>query len=279
MRIRSGTWRVSTVMFAMLFFAIPFALLASIPVWILAAVMGGLGVGFVGLGRLPIERTELARNIAKGFLLAAAILTITHFTGWLEPFYRRDGWLLLDMETSVMPQSASPGDSLHYTLTTTNTEGIPALRRRYFSDGVAHHGVLLYCLLPTRNGDGFPLEGMPSATQTAKLGGTEHDVGDCTIVYAHLPIPELNPGGWDWSSTYREGMDVIGMITSDGQQHRDLEPGDTIRLEFTLSVPLDHPAGPARSARGSLSYRDPQWATHYIQELRFPFRDRVTVMP
>jgi len=96
-------------------------------------------------------------------------------------------------------------------------------------------------------------------------------------VYADLQLPELNPANWDWSTTYTEGWEVVGAITSDGHTHSNLDAGKILTLQYSVVVPPDHPVGKVRSARGSLSYRDPQWATHYIHELRFPFEETVTV--
>jgi len=137
--------------------------------------------------------------------------------------------------------------------------------------------MLIYGLLPRHDGDGFLITGAPTAQLTSEIEPQGAQESVCTVVYADLQLPELNSATWDWSTTYTEGWDVVGAITSDGHTHSELDPGATITLQYSVVVPSDHPAGKVRSARGSLSYRDPQWATHYIHELRFPFEETVTV--
>lgn len=270
-QLRSGMRGIATVMFAALFFIIPVALLASIPPGLLAVVFTVLGGIFLFLSLFPIPRIQTARTVGKGVLAAAAILAIIHFTGLLEPLYRRDGWLLLGLETEVTPLQVRPGDVLTYTLSTTTDDPRPAMARRFVVDDVPYRGMLLYSLLPTHDGAGFPIAGVPIVTLTPWDESQNDHKTVYSVVYAQLDLPVLNPANWDWSTTYTEGWDAIGVITSDGDTHSDLGSGEILTLQYSVVVPQEHPAGRIRTASAGLSYRDPQWATYYIHELRFQF--------
>jgi len=275
---RPGVRRTTAATFVVLFLVIPIALMVSVQPWTLAVILSVLGVACL-LGSLctsPRIRGG-ARSAGKGLIAAAAILAIIHFSDLLEPFYRREGWLLLDMEADVYPLQVRPGDTLTYTLSTTNTGMRPALGRRFLVDDVPYRGMLIYGLLPKHGGDGFSISGAPTASLMSEVEPQGAQESFCTVVYADLQLPELNPANWDWSTTYTAGWEVVGAITSDGHTHSDLGAGEILTLQYSVVVPPDHPAGKVRSARGSLSYRDPQWATHYIHELRFPFEETVTV--
>lgn len=276
--LRSGMRGMATVIFASLFFVIPVALLASVRPWVLATVFATFGTAALLLSLSPLPRIGRARSAGKGFLTAAAILAIIHVSGLLEPLYRREGWLLLDMEAEVYPLQVRPGDTLTYTLSTTNTGARPALARRFLVDDVPYRGMLIYGLLPRHGGEGFAITGTPTINLISEAEPQSAGQSVCTVVYAALQLPELNPANWDWSTTYTEGWDVVGAITSDGYAHGELDAGATLTLEYSVVVPPDHPAGKVRSARGSLSYRDPQWATYYSHDLRFPFEETVTVV-
>ncbi len=276
--LRSGTRGMATVIFASLFFVIPVALLASVRPWVLATVFATVGTAALLLSLSPLPRIGRARSAGKGFLTAAAILAIIHASGLLEPLYRREGWLLLDMEAEVYPLQVRPGDTLTYTLSTTNTGVRPALARRFLVDDVPYRGMLIYGLLPRHGGEGFAITGTPTINLISEAEPQSAGESVCTVVYAALQLPELNPANWDWSTTYTEGWDVVGAITSDGYARGELDAGATLTLEYSVVVPPDHPAGKVRSARGSLSYRDPQWATYYSHDLRFPFEETVTVV-
>lgn len=278
-RLLSGTTGIATVAFGTLFFIIPVALLSSVRPGALAIALAVLGCGFLLLSFSSLPRTDRARVAGKGILVTAIILAIVHISGLLEPLYRREGWLLLDVVTEVHPLQVAPGDTLNYKLSTTNTGARPAMARRFVVDGVPYRGMLIYGFLPTFDGDGFALVGTPTAQLLSEedLQGAEGNV--YTVVYANLQLPVLNSSNWDWSTTYTEGWDVIGVITSDGHTHSELAAGVTITLQYSVIVPPDHPAEKVRSASGSVSYRDPQWATHYIHERRFSFEETVTVSP
>ena len=276
--LRSGMRGMATVVFASLFFVIPVALLASVRPWVLATVFATVGTAALLLSLSPLPRIGRARSAGKGFLTAAAILAIIHVSGLLEPLYRREGWLLLDMETEVYPLQVRPGDTLTYTLSTTNTGARPALARRFLVDDVPYRGMLIYGLLPRHGGEGFAITGTPTINLISEAEPQSAGESVCTVVYAALQLPELNPANWDWSTTYTKGWDVVGAITSDGYARGELDAGATLTLEYSVVVLPDHPAGKVRSARGSLSYRDPQWATYYSHDLRFPFKETVTVV-
>ena len=276
--LRSGMRGMTTVIFGSLFFVIPIALLASVRPWVLATIFATLGTAALLLSLFPLPRIGRARSTGMGFLTAAAILAIIHVSGLLEPLYRREGWLLLDMEAEVYPLQVRPGDTLTYTLSTTNTGTRPALARRFLVDDMPYRGMLIYGLLPRHGGEGFAITGTPTINLISEAEPLNAGGRVCTVVYAALQLPELNPANWDWSTTYTEGWDVVGAITSDGYVQGDLDAGATLTLEYSVVVPSDHPAGKVRSARGSLSYRDPQWAVYYIHDLRFLFEETVTVV-
>jgi len=276
--LQSGIQGIATVMFATLFFVIPVALLASIRPWVLAILFAVLGAGFLLLSLSSLPRIRTARTVGTGILVAAAILTIVHVTDLLEPLYRRDGWLLLGLTTDVYPLQVNPGDTLTYSLSTTTTDMRPALTRLFSVDDVPYKGILLYGFLPTYDGEGFTITGEPMANVTPWDESPSEQTTVYTVVYAKLQLPVLNSVNWDWSTTYTEGWDVVGVITSDGVTHSDLGAGEILSLQYSVIVPPEHPADKVRSARAGLSYRDPQWATHYIQELRFQFEDTVNVV-
>jgi len=265
--------RTATAMFAITFLAIPIALLTSTPVWVAALIAAGLGLGSFTLSFTKMPRVGGARNLGKGFVCAALILGIVHFSGMLDGFYHRYGWLLLEMDRSVRPCQVSPGDRLTYHLETEHPGPRAALQRRFEVNGASWRGVLMYGRLPSLNGEGFLLDGTPVATLDS---ATESPV--FTVIYAELPVYEINPGYWEWSTTYQEGWEIVGVITSDGIQDRDLEPGERITLEYSVRIPEDHPECNVRNALASLSYRDPSWATYYVQDLRFRFEEAVWVV-
>ena len=277
--LRSGIRGIATVIFATLIFVIPVALLTSVPPWLLAVVFTVLGAVFLLFSLFPLPRIRTARTLGMGILVAAAILGIIHVTDLLEPLYRRDGWLLLGLTTDVYPLQVSPGDTLTYSLSTTTADMRPALARLFSVDDVPYKGMLLYSFLPTYDGEGFPITGTPAADVTPwDEAQSEQRTVVYTVVYAQLQLPVLNPVNWDWSTTYTEGWDVVGVITSDGHAHSDLGAGEILTLQYSVIVPQDHPEGRIRSALAGLSYRDPQWATYYIQELRFSFEETVNVV-
>ena len=141
--------RISGVVFLLLFLAIPIALLASVRPWAFAAGLAGLGVVvLIGSVYLRAGVRRRAQNAAKGLLTAAAILAIVHFSNLLEPFYRREGWLLLNLDAKVVPLQVSPGDTLTYTLSTTNTGKRAARGRQFVVNGVPYTGLLMYGVLP-----------------------------------------------------------------------------------------------------------------------------------
>jgi hypothetical protein len=277
-RLLSGFRGIASVMFATLLFIIPVALLASVRPVLLAAISGGLG-GLFLLGSLfPIPRIHTARVLGKGLLAAAVILAIIHVSGLLEPLYRRDGWLLLGMETDVYPLQVNPGDILTYTMATTSDDMRPAMARSYVVNDAPHKGMLLYSFLPTLNGIGFPITGSPVAEVIPWAESQNDQETIYTIVYAKLELPVLNSVNWSWSTTYTEGWDVIGVITSNGDTHTDLGAGENLSLQYSVIVPQDHPEGNIRSARAGLSYRDPMWSSYQIHELRFQFEGPVRVV-
>ena len=270
--------RTAAATFVVLFLVIPVALMVSVRPWTVAVILSALGAACL-LGSLcsTSRIRRVTRNAGMNLIAAAAILAIIHFSGLLQPFYTREGWLLLDLDIQVAPWQVSPGDTLTYTLSTTNTGMRPALGRRFLVDDVPYRGMLIYGLLPKHGGDGFSISGAPTASLMSEVEPQGAQESFCTVVYADLQLPELNPANWDWSTTYTEGWEVVGAITSDGHTHSNLDAGKILTLQYSVVVPPDHPVGKVRSARGSLSYRDPQWATHYIHELRFPFEETVTV--
>jgi hypothetical protein len=275
----SGFRGFAAAIFGALFFVIPVALLTSVRPWLVAIVFAGLGIAILLVSFSPLPRIRSIRTAGKGILAVAAILAVIHVSGALEPLYRRDGWLLLDLTTEVYPQQASPGETLTYKLSTTTTDIRPAMARRFIVDGVPYKGMLLYSFLPTHGGDGFALTGAPIANVVSTCSSPSEQETVYTVVYADLQLPVLNAANWDWSATYTEGWDVVGVITSNGQTHCDLGAGESLTLQYSVVVPPDHPEGKVRSARAGLSYRDPQWATHYIHELRFQFERTMIVAP
>ena len=270
--------RAAAVTFGVLFLVLPVALLTSVrlePLILTVIVLGGVSV-VAGLVAPPSVRGRF-RNAAKGLVTAAILLAILHFVGLLEPMYRREGWLVLDLDIEVEPLRVHPGDSITYTLTTTNG-GLRAVLGRGFSvDGVSHLGLLMYGRLPDLDGVRFSLSEEPIALlDAADESGETLDFAH-TIAYANPGIPELNPASWEWSTTYTPGDEVIGLITGDGTAHHDLGVGETLMLRYAVTVPTIHPAGEVHHVRASLSYRDPQWATYYTHDLWFPFEDTVLV--
>lgn len=280
-KLQSGIRGIATVIFGTLFFVIPVALLASIRPWLLAIIFTVLGVGFLFSSFFPVPRIRTARTVGMGILVAAGILAIIHVTDLLEPLYRRDGWLILGLATEVSPLQVNPGDTLTYSLSTTTDDMRPALARLFSVDDVPYKGMLLYGFLPTYDGDGFQLVGVPIANVIPWDGAQSAQETIYTVVYAKLELPVLNSANWDWSTTYTEGWDVVGVITSNGLEHSALGAGEILTLQYSVVVPLGHPEGKVGTARAGLSYRDPQWATHYIQELRFKFErtEVVALMP
>lgn len=272
--------RTSAVLFFLLFLAIPIALLASIQPWIFAVILAGLGTAaFIGSVAVSPQMRKGTRNAARGLLTAGVILGIVHFSGLLEPFFRREGWLLLDLEAKIVPLQVSPGDTLTYSLSTTNTGIRPARGRQFLVDGLPYTGVLMYGLLPDLDRAYFSISGAPTASVSsdAEPQGSQESV--CTVVYANPHELGTNPMYWLWSTTYTPGWKVIAAITSDGSVHRDLAVGEALTLQYQVTVPLDHLEGQVHHQRGSLSYRDPQWATYAVHDLWFPFEDDVTVLP
>ena len=270
--------RIAAVAFAVLFLAVPIALLTSVRLEPL--LLAVLTLGFVSLlGGLtgPRQIRGKLRNGANGLITAAALLAILHYSGLLEPMYRREGWLLLDLQIEVAPLQVKPGDAVTYTLSTTNPGQRAALGRRFVVDGTAYTGLLLYGRLPDLRGERFAILGSPTVVLSSELEPDRPLTGNCTIVYANPGIPELNPTSWHWTTTYSPGDEVVAAITSDGHTHRDLGAGETLTLQYRVVVPSDHPDGELHHVRASLSYRDPQWATYATHDLRFPFEDTVIV--
>ena len=184
----------------------------------------------------------------------------------------------MGLTTEVNPLQVNPGDTLTYSLSTTTDDMRPALARLFSVDDVPYKGMLLYSFLPTYDGDGFPLVGAPMANVIPWDGAQSAQQTIYTVVYAKLELPVLNSANWDWSTTYTEGWDVVGVITSNGLEHSALGAGEILTLQYSVVVPLGHPEGKVGIARAGLSYRDPQWATHCIQELRFQFEGTVNVV-
>jgi len=277
-RRQPNAGRTAAATFVVLILVIPIALMVSVQPRTLAVTLSAIGAACL-LGSLcasPRIRGG-ARSAGKGLITAAAILAIIHFSGLLEPFYRREGWLLLDLESEVVPLHVSPGDTLTYTLSTTNTGIRPARGRRFLVDDVPYTGVLMHGLLPALDGARFPISGPPttSISSEAEPQGLRESV--CAVVYANPGLPEPNPAYWDWSATYTPGWKIVAAITSDGCTNCDLGVGETLTLQYRVTVPPDHPSGEVHHVRGSLSYRDPQWGTYYIHDLRFPFEEIITV--
>jgi hypothetical protein len=277
-RLQSGVRGIASVMFATLLFIIPVALLASVHPGLLAAISAVVGGLFLLASLFPIPRIPTARVLGKGLLAAAIILAIIHVSGLLEPLYRRDGWLLLGMETDVYPLQVNPGDILTYTMSTTSDDMRPAMAKSYVVDDVRYKGMLLYGFLPKVDGIGFPITGSPRAEVIPWAEPQNDQETVYTIVYAKLELPVLNPVNWNWSTTYTEGWDAIGVITSNGDTHTDLGAGEILSLQYSVIVPQDHPEGNVRSARAGLSYRDPMWASYQTHELRFQFEEVVHVV-
>ena len=270
--------RVAAVTFAVLFLVVPVALLTSLRLVPLILSVLSVGIvatigGFVG----PVSIRPRSRDAAKGVVTAAILLGILHFTGLLEPMYRREGWLLLELDIEISPLRVQPGDPLTYTLSTTNTEPRAALSRYYAVDGVPYDGLLMYGRIPDLDTVRFSLVEPPTVTLTSNDDPGRPLECPCTVVYANPGIPELNPTSWDWSTTYTPGDEVVAVISGDATTYHDLESGETLTLRYTVVVPPDHPPGEVHHVRASLAYRDPQWATYYTHDLWFPFEDDVLV--
>ncbi len=272
--------RTSAIVFFLLFLAIPVALLASVQPWIFAAILSGLGtVAFIVSVYISPQTRRGTRNAAKGLLTAAAILAIIHFSNVLEPFYRREGWLLLELDVQVAPLEVRAGDSLTYTLSTTNTGVRPARGRQFIVDGLPYTGVLVYGVLPDLHSAYFTITGTPTASVSSKTEVLDAQQKVCTVVYANPRELDVNPMYWLWSTTYTPGWKAVAAITSDGRKNQDLAIGTTFELQYQVTVPLNHPEDRVHQRRASLSYRDPQWATYYVHDLWFPFDEVITVVP
>ena len=272
--------RTSAVVFFLLFLAIPVALLASVQPWVFAVILSGLGaVAFIGSAYASPQIRRGTRNAAKGLLTAAAILAIIHFSNVLEPFYRREGWLLLELDVRVAPLEVIAGDLLTYTLSTTNTGVRPARGRQFVVDGSPYTGVLAYGVLPDLDSAYFTIAGAPTASVSSETEELDAQQKMCTVVYANPRELDVNPMYWLWSTTYTPGWKVIAAITSNGRMNQDLAIGTTLELQYQVTVPLDHPEDRIHQRRASLSYRDPQWATYYVHDLWFPFDEIITVVP
>jgi len=277
-RRRLNARRTAVVTFAVLFLVVPVALLTSIqlvPLILSVLALGALATigGFVA----PVSIRARFRSAAKGLVTAAILLGILHFTGLLEPMYRREGWLLLELEIEISPRRVQAGDPLTYTLSTTNTEARAALSRYYVVDGVPYDGLLMYGRIPDLDTVRFSLAEPPTVILTSEDNPGRPRDCPCTIVYANPGIPELNPTSWDWSTTYAPGDEVVAVITGDGTTYHDLQPGEMLTLRYTVLVPPEHPPGEVHHVRASLAYRDPQWATYYTHDLWFPIEDSVIV--
>jgi len=272
-----GGHRTAATAFVLLLVVIPMVLLTGIPPWILATASTAAGLFAFRLRFLLTSERQraVARSAALALLFAAGILGILQASGALEPLLRREGWLLLDLETRASPREAAPGDAVTYTLSTTNTGARAALGRRFSVDGTSWAGVLVYGRIPELGGGRFALDGHPSARVTDESGAS----APCTVIYASPGLPELNPGGWNWSTSCTQEAEIVAAITSDGSAHRSLGVGETLSLEYKIRIPENHPAGRVRSEHASLSYRDPQWATYRTHDLRFALPQLLVVEP
>ena len=271
--------RTSAVVFFLLFLMIPVGLLASIEPWVFAVASAAAGaIALIASLCLSARHRSRAQNATKALLTVAVILAIVHFSGLLKPFYTREGWLLLELDTQVAPTQVRAGEPLTYTLTTTNSGVRSARGRQFVVDDLPHNGVLVYGVLPDLEYTYLTLAETPTARVIAS---TEEGVQDKahTILYANPRELGTNPMYWSWSTRYTPGWKVVAAVTGDGSQPADLAIGETITLQYRVVVPPDHPEGRLHHRRASLSYRDPQWATWAVHDLWFPFEQIITVLP
>ncbi len=271
--------RTAAVAFAVTFLAVPVALLTGVRPGPLAAMLGALSAAvWVATLRFDARMRAGARDAVYGLLTAAAILGALHASQLLEPMYRREGWLELPLRVSIEPAVVAPGDKLTYTLSTVNDGVRPALGRRFLVDGNAVIGFVMYGVLPELHGIPFSVATSPHAERIAPDGEPAEAGSDLvSVVYADLELPELNPSSWDWSTRYTPGGEVVGVILGDRATAGSLDVGETLRLTYRVIVPQGHPEGVVDRTRGSLSYRDPQWSTYYVHDLRFRFDQPVVV--
>jgi len=275
----SRTWklirRTATVLF-FLILVLPIALMTSVRPWMLAAVSGGIGVMSTIAFLTTRGHTRPGfRAAGEVFVIAALVLTALHVSRALEPMYERTGWLLLRLTAEVAPYEVAPGDTLTFTLSTTNSGDGPARVRPFVVDGTPHSAVLVYGILPDLGYRYFHVRDA-SAELTGRDG---NPLAPVTVAYATPFDFGYNPAYWEWTTTYTPEATVIGALTSDGVEDRELAVGETLRLTYDVAVPVHHPAGTVHQKRAGLSYRDPQWATYISQDLWFPFEQELTVTP
>ncbi len=276
---RSRSARIAATTFVVLFLVIPIALITRVPPWIVAVGLSIVGVAcLLGAVFVPPRHRDSTRHAGMSLITATVILAIIHFSGLLEPLYRQDGWLLLDLNSEVRPLQVSAGGRLTYTLSTTNPGPRAALRRRFTVDGVPYDGFLMYGRLPDLEHVRFTIVDPPTVNLSSQDEPQNPGPAVCTVIYANPGLPELNPSSWNWTTAYVPGDEVVAVITSNGETHRDLDVGETLTLQYCVAVPQDHPAGTLYHVRTSLSYRDPQWATYITHDLRFPVEDTVVVV-
>ena len=150
---------------------------------------------------------------------------------------------------SASPSEVEPGEPVEYSLEGENVGSQAAQGRSYNVDGGTDNytGVLIYDVLPKLQGNHFELTGTPSGSYTGGTAGT--------VIYASPANLDSDPETWSWSTTYTSGDSIIGYITSDGTTNQDLEVDESISLNFSVTVPSDHPAGYVENY-GYLNYGD-----------------------
>ena len=151
---------------------------------------------------------------------------------------------------SASPSEVEPGDTVDYSLEGENVGSQAAQGRSYDVNGSTDNytGVLIYDVLPTYNDSSFEIDGTPSGSHS--VSGS---VG--TVIYASPSDTDSDPTGWSWSTSYSSGDKVVGYVTSDGSTNQDLGVDETISLDFSVTVPSDHPAGYVENY-GYLNYGD-----------------------
>lgn len=153
--------------------------------------------------------------------------------------------------------AAGAGDTITWTVVAVNRGDRAAEAvKAYDIDGVAgnYRGVLIFDVLPVNpGGTVFPLDPLQPPS-----GATDQPGATGTVIYSDQPDPDpavQDPGGWAWFTAPPAEPTVVGYILSDGATHFDLDPGNSVTLEFSVAVPAD-PAPQVLVNRALARYND-----------------------
>ena len=125
------------------------------------------------------------------------------------------------------------GGSVTYTVTAKSIGKAPAGGFPVYIGGTTYKGIGIADVLPTLStGEPVPID--PDsiiAFPPDGVTGTFHFSNQTDFT-----LPENDPS-WNWHSTYQTGDTVIAYITSDGNNHYDLDDGKEVSFQFKATVP------------------------------------------